>query len=304
MRKLIRKILRSFIPKLSESIQIFIASQGYPEYCKKNLTYKGKCFETKFKLTANTSYQIEINATMKKIPTHEAILGINKIMKPESVCIDVGANVGTYSIAMVSNNARCVYAIEPGPFYERLISNIELNGLLNKVKPYNLGISNTPSRYYWAEDLSNPGNAHLIQESQELNLANVATDLSGPRIEVPTIRLSDFANERNIVKLDLIKIDVELMEWEVILSGKEIIEKFLPILVVETSRDTEVLTGENTVMKIFEYLEEIGYTAYKFQDNSFTITDCQNFSKDTFFCVTNPNYQLFGNISLVDKNEK
>src|SRR5262249_23935878 len=61
-------------------------------------------------------------------------------LTPASVVLDVGANVGTHTLAF-ARGAACVYAFEPQPtIFHLLQTNVEKNGLTN-VKLFNVGVA-------------------------------------------------------------------------------------------------------------------------------------------------------------------
>lgn len=282
-RSSIRAVLRRIIPTIPLRSQQLLAELGFPHYCAKNIKYIGKCYRSKFKIFADTSYQIEINATQRSIPKHEAISGIMKLIKSGDVIIDVGANVGTYSIKMAEAGPNKILSIEPGPFFKKLVSNIELNDLGTIIVPLNIGITDSIQEYFWHEDLNNPGNAHVLQAGQELDLSKVATNLSREPIEIKCVRLDELVSDLGINKVSLIKIDVELMEWEVICSASKVIETQLPVLVIETSHDSIDILGIDRNEMIFNYLYGLGYKSYIFQDGLFSKITLIDYGKDTFF---------------------
>jgi len=51
--------------------------------------------------------------------------------------------------------------------------------------------------------------------------------------EVTILRLDNFIEEKNIKKIDLMKIDVELHEIEVLEGMGRYIEKYMPIIIIE-----------------------------------------------------------------------
>lgn len=275
--------MRRIVPNLTPRIQIKIASRGYPHYCAKDIQYVGTCFGTHYKIKANTNFQIEVNATQRKIPGHEIILAIRELMPKNATCIDIGANVGTYSIAMVAFGARRVMSFEPGPYFSRLSENLRINNLESQITSFNYGIAKTNGSYSWFEDLRNPGNAHLIRDGQTLDLSNVATNLTGKAFQIDTKPLDEVTELHDLERIDLIKIDVELMEWEVLQSAVYLLTKHRPIVVVETSRDGEEVLGEDQNNHIFSFFENLGYFAYSYKKGIFNIASVNNYDKDTLF---------------------
>ena len=280
---LLKRSARIVVSNLPISIQSILASRGYPHYCSKDINYVGCCFNTKFMIQGNTKYQIEINATSKKIPGHEVFPAIAEILRPLSVCIDVGANIGSYSIGMVGLGAAKVFALEPGPYFNRLRENIILNKLDEKIEAFQIGITETESEFGWTEDLNNLGNAHLISKSVKINTESTNTNLSGPVVKVNCVQLDKFVSEHILSKIDLIKIDVELMELEVLKSGIETIRKNRPILVVETSSEASKMRGHNTVAELFQFLNLEGYQGFDFRENTFKEVNSSNHGRDTIF---------------------
>lgn len=151
---------------------------------------------------------------------------MRKILIKDFIVFDIGANAGTMSLSFVSRGVRRVYAFEPGPIYERLIKNIELNELQKIISPLKIGLSEKKSTLFWAEDKNNPGNAHLISSTDELSYDKITTKFEESEFvssEVTTI--DDFVLENNLINIDLIKIDVEGMEWKVVCGGRNCILK-------------------------------------------------------------------------------
>tara|TARA_Y100000361_G_scaffold119906_1_gene111460 strand:+ start:41 stop:652 length:612 start_codon:yes stop_codon:yes gene_type:complete len=65
-----------------------------------------------------------------------------------------------------------------------------------------------------------------------------------------TIKLDDFADEYNLKKIDVIKMDVDGCEFPVLRGMTNILEKFSPVLMIEIESDLE---------NIKEFLKQYGY---------------------------------------------
>lgn len=52
---------------------------------------------------------------------HEPFAGISKLGLKDFTMLDIGTNVGAYSIGAVGIGAKVVYAIEPGPLFDRMM---------------------------------------------------------------------------------------------------------------------------------------------------------------------------------------
>lgn len=130
-------------------------------------------------------------------------------IEPGDVAIDIGANVGYYSLVMsrLAGPAGRVYAAEPSPSIRaRLERHLELNGVRNVVVlPF--GVSNrSEERYLKLSGESNCGDTHFVD------------DPDAPNIEgrLPLRRLTDLVPAADLQRCALIKVDVEGMEVEVL----------------------------------------------------------------------------------------
>ncbi len=166
---------------------------------------------------------------------------------------DVGANVGaiTLALAKFSGPEGKIYSFEPGPpNLRRLRDNLNLNPELSKrVEMTAAGVGRTPGELYWAEEKGNPGNALLGKTGTH---------------EIKIITLDDFVRERNIPKLQFVKIDVEGMELEVMQGAAETLRRFRPMLYFETlPRYTETGAGATFADMRNFLVRELGYILHR-----------------------------------------
>ncbi len=134
-------------------------------------------------------------------------------LRPEDLFVDVGANIGSYTVlAGAAVGATCV-SVEPVPStFRHLVENIDLNDLKNSVECLNIGLGKESStlRFSADEDTMN----HVVAD---LETCNNYTD-------VKVQSLDDVLGRRHPT---VIKIDVEGWESNVIagaqrvFSGKE-----------------------------------------------------------------------------------
>jgi len=158
--------------------------------------------------------------------------------------LDVGANIGTHSIAFATRFPRAtVFAIEPQPLpCAMLIASSATNGLSN-IHVYNLGASNTarvvPVRFDY-EALEGNAGAFNIERFR------AAQDDGFPLLLVPVDHL-------NLSKrVQFIKIDVEGMETAVLLGATETLRKSRPIVFFEVL-EIASLAASRTVLQALDY---------------------------------------------------
>lgn len=260
IRFLIRNILVSFLPI---KLQTKIAKLGFPNFCSKNkkINYIGNVFRSDLKIYASTLSTIERVSTSYYIDKTEPALGMKKIKFENFVCIDVGANIGSISLLMISLKAKKVLAFEPGPSYRKLCKNIKLNNLENKIIPINYGLNLENERFAW-EEVGNYLNGYLKSLGTKIpneNQKNI----------VETIKLDEYLYKKNEKKIDFIKYDIEGMEIKAIMGSKKTIEDNKPIIVAEIQEGSSKFFGYDCVNPIFEYLYLQNYESYFFYKQKF-----------------------------------
>lgn len=146
-------------------------------------------------------------------------------IKPGMRVLDIGANIGYYPIMeakLVGENG-LIYAVEPDPEnYKRLLKNIELNNLSNRIKTFNLGISNkkTIEKFF----ISTHSNLHtFIKEGFDGRYVTQGT--TEKYIECEVVDLSGFLKDKQ--KIDLLRMDVEGYEVEILEGLEEAISSSL-----------------------------------------------------------------------------
>ncbi|MFD1611624.1 FkbM family methyltransferase [Sphingomonas tabacisoli] len=137
-------------------------------------------------------------------------------LKPDRVAVDIGANIGYFTIVM-SRVARQVYAVEPcPPTLEKLDWTVKHNGLSNvQVLPY--GISDRAERRAMTYDRHNSGR-------------NAFAEPAADGIELR--RFEDLIPAEDLPDVSLIKIDVEGMEGPVMRDIASVVPKMAPDLVI------------------------------------------------------------------------
>lgn len=163
------------------------------------------------------------------------------------VVLDIGANVGYYSIlAALANPDAEVVAFEPVPqLYDRLARNIELNQLTSRITALKLAVGDRSALV----PLYVPNNGVLCESSI---LAEFRPDSTQLQAEATTI--DGFLEDRGINSVDVIKIDVEGAEHLVFQGMLKTLERMHPDLICE------VLPGRFR----FETEGQLGKLGYKF----------------------------------------
>ena len=129
-------------------------------------------------------------------------------IKPGSIVIDIGANIGIFSLYTVQSGAKKVYAFEPSKeAFEILVSNIKSNNLIEKIIPINKAVSDQDNLKILFPMVSSP-----------YNMINGIINDQLEYCEIYTITLSKFITELDIERVDLLKLDCEGAEFVILPS--------------------------------------------------------------------------------------
>lgn len=129
------------------------------------------------------------------------------LLRPDDTFVDVGANVGTYTVLASGEAGARSVAIEPVPqTFQHLLDNVYLNRLHDRVVVHNCGVGSESGvlRFTATHDTTN----HVV----------AAAEADGPAIEVAVRTLDDILTGE-LPKM--IKIDVEGFESHVIRGASD-----------------------------------------------------------------------------------
>jgi FkbM family methyltransferase len=131
----------------------------------------------------------------------------------DSRIIDIGANIGVFSLYAARNGACRIFAYEPNSeSFQRLLQNIQANRLENVIAPFQLAVTDR-----------NGENVKFPKKSSAYNSILGADDASDFEM-IETINLATITE--NIERVDLLKIDCEGSEYDILLkSGKGVFDK-------------------------------------------------------------------------------
>jgi FkbM family methyltransferase len=163
---------------------------------------------------------------------HPAVLGF---LQPGSVVLDVGANLGEWTVPLARKvgSAGWVLAFEPLPrSAAALESTLAANALLHaEIVRCAIGEHDGVAAFAVPVVTS----ARTDTGTARIGPACVGRDA----LQVRLRSLDSLAAERNLTRLDLIKIDVEGHERQVLDGAAAILDRHRPVLVIETGHEAE-----------------------------------------------------------------
>jgi FkbM family methyltransferase len=172
---------------------------------------------------------------------------------PSSVCFDIGANVGFYSL-MFARRARRVYAFEPYPRNIRYLYDIMKLNRVTNVEILPLAVSDV-------EGMA------MFRESERHSEGRLEKDGTIPAMTVTC----DAFSSRVGVSPDVMKIDVEGTELAVLKGAERVIRSCKPAILLSTHSET--LRGQ-----CLDFLRNSGYSKIE------PITDAPNTVACDFLC--------------------
>jgi FkbM family methyltransferase len=164
-------------------------------------------------------------------------------------CLDVGANLGTYSI-LLSRNCDRVYAFEPAPIsFESLqILNIK------NVVAYNLALGGESGEMEIALPVIDGKVDHALATLRPLagsEFENVE------KHKVKVAKFDDFATKIDFNRIDFVKIDVEGFEMQALRGMSRLLKLKKPDLMIEIEQ-----RHNPDYLDVFDFLRELGYESF------------------------------------------
>jgi FkbM family methyltransferase len=191
-------------------------------------------------------------------PSHkeiEVLCSLAQMCGPGAVAMDIGANVGFFSLALGKALAPLggkVWSIEAQRLIFNMVAGTMALNCMENVYVYNWAIGKElgeiPIPQY---DLSKPGSfgsVEFMKEAQDVGQSKLADK---PDETVPLINLDSLELER----VDIMKIDVEGMESDLLEGGKDMFTRLKPIVWIEWLK-----SDKNALIMFFKNL---GYNVYE-----------------------------------------
>jgi FkbM family methyltransferase len=180
---------------------------------------------------------------------------VKRILRTGDIVLDVGANIGYYSVLMsnlVKDNGR-VICFEPVAAYrDILLQNIAINGL-NNCQVYDFGLSNHETEL----EIS------VGECSATLHWVNDQPPSKTVMIKLKI--LDNIISSLNLEKIDLIKVDIDGHEPAFLEGALATIEKYKPVIILEVSHEHYLDYGI-TAWEFYTFLKDKGFFIYSETD--------------------------------------
>lgn len=190
------------------------------------------------------------------VPEAEKLL-MQKCLKKgnqeKTVAIDIGANLGLFSVVLASIGYDEIHTFEPVPqTFARLKSNLVNNQFLEKVK-LNCTAIGSQEGFVEFQIFDNSPAINRIAKSNQHQQKTTGIQ------KVTVTTLDKYCAENHISKIDFLKIDVEGMEPLVIQGSENILRnKCVSTILLEICPVNLKMSGTSTT-EVYELITQLGY---------------------------------------------
>ena len=196
---------------------------------------------------------------------------MSKFIMKDDVVFDIGSNIGAFTVPFAKKVGELgqVYAFEPQKvIYDLLQDYVNKNKLIN-VKIFNVGIGKKKEELELNEiDYSKVGNFGGV--SFKYDSSSFTKNIKNKKYKVKITNLNEFME---IEKCNFMKIDVELMELDILTGGKNFLKKFRPILWIENHQfypnEINKFLLENDYNAYWAYSNMFNESNYFINDNNY-----------------------------------
>ncbi|MCF0073416.1 FkbM family methyltransferase [Dyadobacter sp. CY261] len=177
----------------------------------------------------NTSLVVEKGMSSAELQIYTGLYDLHEMfflmhyLRPEDTFVDVGANVGVYTVLAAGVAGSKAISFEPIPStYSKLLRNVVYNGLQDRVELLNMGVGDKEEQLVFSNSLD--ATNHVI---------NTEENFQGATTKVSVNSLDHLLADKTV---SFLKIDVEGFEANVINGAPNILNRSeLKVIIMETN---------------------------------------------------------------------
>nr|WP_314897200.1 FkbM family methyltransferase [uncultured Flavobacterium sp.] len=247
MKKQLKKIISMLFPKgnFKEKVKLFYYSVNTPKQTSYELIHE-KEKKTVYKTTFQDLSLITNEALYFVAPDFNYYQHFYQV-KSKDIIIDAGANCGHLSIlfSKLTGKNGIVYAFEPDTFnVARINNNVQLNkGLTENIKIESLLLWNENKLVDFYEAGTVGSSAVWIPDNDKC-------------VKKQAIRIDDWVLNKDIKKLDFVKMDIEGAEIEALEGCMKTIENLSPNFAIASYH---IVDGAATYIKVEAFFKKMNY---------------------------------------------
>ena len=224
-------------------------------FIKRGIVIRLHKYPMVYPFVENTSLVVNRGMSSAELQIYTTLYDTNEMLfvmhylRPDDTFVDVGANIGVYTVLASGITGAKSVAFEPIPStFANLKRNINFNNLQEITELFNLGVGDKEETLTFSNSLDAIN--HVIHEA----------DFSGDTTSVLVNSLDNLMRDKNI---NLLKIDVEGFEANVINGASQTLERpELKVIIMETNGLSDQYEfGQNY---IHDKLLSVGFLPYNY----------------------------------------
>ncbi len=185
----------------------------------------------------------------------------HQLLKPGGVFVDIGANIGWYSLVAgtVLGPNGLIYAIEPEPKNLELLE-INLHRACStpfKILPFAIGEESSSAELFLSAD--NFGDHSLLQKGYKTSTRE--------KVEIEIRRLDELLSTEEFLQVQLLKMDTQGYEPRILSSLTSLLKTHRPPMMVEFS-PSHIYECGSSPFEIFAFLENHHYLPLHIHDDA------------------------------------
>ena len=214
---------------------------------------------------------------------------VRLFLKPDDVFVDIGANLGLYSVLAsgIVGPSGAVFSFEPDPkAYERLLFNLKANDRTN-VQTFQLALSNADETR--AMQISTKG-----FDAYNSFATPVCGEGTFQSRDVTCVSYDSFAGQHPVMqKAVMVKVDVEGWETMVVHGAKRHLSgDAAPVVMLEFNDQAAKSSGQ-PCCELYRWLQALGYSIYTFDARNRRLVPHpyqEHYVYDNVFAIKNLDY--------------
>ena len=232
----------------------------------KKLIYRSVSCENYLRILQRSYFILYKTGVLKFDSKFDCHYFVRNLIKKGDVIIDIGANLGYYSIlfAKWAGTTGKIYSVEPITVYNKIFNEKAKKYRQITLYPYALGEEEKEV------ELVNHGYLRTGLPRVYDAKKDGAIDHYEFRVKAQMKKASELFE--NLDRIDYIKCDIEGYEFNVLSDIKGLLSKFKPIVQVE---------GND--IKIFDLFNELGYNTYRIRDRQLVLVEDKSLDGDYIF---------------------
>ena len=183
---------------------------------------------------------------------------LKKIVSPGDVFLDLGANIGYFSLLVASNSPSTkIISFEPvKDLFQNMNDNISLNNIKN-ISTINAAVGEI-----------NGEKELFVSASDNLGMSSFRQpeNYSGKKEKIKVVTIDDWYKTSGLSKIDIIKLDIEGSELAALKGMKEVLQTQKPVLIVEINPETLSMFNLQP-SDIYVYLNQFNFEGFLISGN-------------------------------------